>query len=178
MLYGAVQVSGALQVAAVGGAAVYAAIGVRLRDVDVAGHKRPKVNGRAHSAAAQAHAGVRGAVIRAAPANHLVARWLAVVLVILLRHLEGGLNRLGSAADEVGARLFVRREAGDFRRDLRGDRAYRAARRVANVLHLRVHRVRHLFAAVSDVLQPHPSHRVKPLRPLDVFNPHAAAALD
>ena len=59
------------------------------------------MNGRAHSSAAQAHAGMRRAVIRAAPANHLVAHGVAVVLVILLRHLEGGLNRLGAAADEV-----------------------------------------------------------------------------
>ena len=38
VLYGDVQVPGALQVATVECAAVYAAIGVRLRDVDVAGH--------------------------------------------------------------------------------------------------------------------------------------------
>ena len=171
VLDGAVDVAGALEVAAAAVGAVGAAVRVGLGDVDVARHERAEVLRHGHPAAAEAHAGEGRPVVGARPAYDLPPSRLAVVLVVLLGHLERRLHRLRAAADEVDPRLPVRRERGDLRGQLHRRRADGAAGSVADVLHLLVDGVGDLAAAVADVLQPHAGHHVEPAPPLGILQP-------
>ena len=81
-----------------------AAIGVRLRHMNIARNQRAELRRHAAAAgpaAAQAGAGQRRAMVGAAPAQHLPAVRLAVQVVVVLRDLERGLVRLRPAGDEV-----------------------------------------------------------------------------
>ena len=173
VLYRKLQVPGALKSAAAIRVEAQAAVAVNLRDVDVARHQWAEVGAGAEAAAAQRGAGQSCAVVGATAAEHLPPGRLTVVLVVVLRHLERGLDGLRAAADEVDARVLVGSQRRHLGRQPDSRGAYRAARRIADVLHLLVDGFGHLFAAVADVDQPHARKGVEPAPALGVVHPHA-----
>ena len=97
--------------------------------------------------------------------------------MVLLRHLQGGLNGFRAATDEVDSGFLVGRETRNLGGEFRGSRSNGATRGVADVQHLVINRVCDLFAAVPDVLKPHAGHSVEPLLALHILDPDAFAAL-